>query len=468
MSNTISSSTFKKLLFEAVYEKNEFTFEYYGHSSSANIDFKIENGYVIIRGQFELTDDITFKARDIYNKSIVIDGGNFKNIIFTGGNFNKFVFRRGSFDGYVSIRGGAFNKIVLLGGNFKHWLGTLDGIRNFVSIDNKPIELAEEKLEIKQFEIEGGTFAHNIWINGGIIKKLEIRSVSAIKLHCSPNEDKSYNDDNGTYANLYDSKPKINDIVISRYINKDSFYQFNQLSINTLSFISCTNLGNTTFSEISINKLILFENSDVGKTSFVNCNFIENSLKFKNSKLTEISLTGTNLPTFQIDKDEKPDYIQASLAMSQIKKVYQNMGDYSKSYKYKAEELKSNLSIPGFKWDKINLFLNKLSNDFEQSWARALMIILIGNIFLFSAYCRSLGYHIEFSWNGVEKCLGMSKYLLEFINPIRKFDTIPGYLFTHETISIGSNTILIDSLSKLFNAYMIYQFISAFRRHGKN
>jgi hypothetical protein len=468
MNSIIVSNDFKAILSEIEKDDKTKTNAIFQKSNAPKIKIKIENDNIIIGGDFELKDDLVFDKQDEYDLPIIIDGGTFKNITFIGGRYRKIIFRRGEFNGYVSIRGGYFGNIILLGGNFKHWLGTLKGANNFLSIGNKLTELAEENLDIVRFEIDGGTYAHNIWLSGGNINRLEIKCVTPVKIHCHPSDDKQFNSDSETYEYLYNSVPKIEEIVISRYLSKDTFYHFSELEIKNLSFENCTNLGNITFSGNKITNELKLENSDIGKTTFINCKFSKDILIFKNSKITEMSLAGTILPKMNNKKTDIENIEQIKLAMSQIKKVYQNMGDNGNASYYKAEELKSLLQHPKFKWDKINLWLNQFSNKFEVSWERAFAILLLGNLILYGLYCRSLNFNMNYSKEGVKLMFQNLSYIFEFINPIRKLSTISEILIPDYDKSLSSTTILIDSLSKLFNAYIIYQFISAFRRHGKS
>lgn len=469
MARNIDLRVFKILLSESTLAEKPQTQRIYGLMDPPNIKFTVIDTRIIISGDFEFNDDLIFKREDVFNYDLIIDGGCFKNIIFEGGTFTKFVFRRGEFNGFVSIRGGKFDNLVLLGGNFKHWLGTLNGMKKNL-YDNALSDntLAEEELVINRFQIEGGTFEHNIWISGGLINRLELKCVSPNHIHCMPSDDIYYNETEKKFKKLYNSKPQINQLVISRYLSKASFFHCSEISINELSFELCTNLGNITFSDVTVHNSLNFINSDVGKTTFIDCKFNEAQLNFRSSRINEIIIAGTILPNSFSPNSEESSSHQYRLAMSQIKKAYQSMGDFTAASRYKAEELDSLLSEPDSTWDKINLKLNKISNNFGLKWERAICIILIGNIFLFTAFCYSLGFYLDFNLNGLKVLFRNSALIFEFINPIHKVDSLTVLLIKNEGNLVSAATIFISSISKIFNAYMIYQFISAFRRHGKN
>lgn len=459
----ISSKNFKDLIrgvksLEDLYN-NRLRF---GHE--VDISIYIDEKKVVVQGDFELSEDLIFHEGEIYDKEIFFDGGNYKNIILKGGKFKKLFFRRGNFNGFVSIRGGKIENLVLLGGIFNHWLGTLDGILN----EEDNIKLAEEPLVINRFEIEGGTYLNNIWISGGEISSLEIKCVSGVKIHCKPNDDIYFDTIENKYTNRFKSKPRIKNLLISRYSNKDSFYHFSELKIETIKFEHFTNIGNITISKISLEKHLSFENSDLGKTSFIDCNFANQILYFDSSKINDLALAGTFLPMPEkIYSKSDHKEVQKRLALSQIKKVYQNMGDSVTSSDYQTEELNTYMKTLKFGFEKFNLCLNRISNNHGQSWQRAFFLIIIFNTIFFTIYCFSLGFQFEINLTGKNYFWNNASYFLEFINPIRKNDFLPKALINKSEFEINSKSIFIDSIAKLINAYLIYQFVAAFRRYGK-
>ncbi len=230
-----------------------------------------------------------------------------------------------------------------------------------------------------------------------------------------------------------------------------------------------TNIGNITISNIKLNQNICIENSDLGKTTFIDCNFSEQKMIFDSSKITEVALAGGYLPKpsniycLAENQDE-----QKKLALSQIKKIYQNMGDVVTASRYQAEELNTYMNTLSFGWEKLNLTLNKITNNHGQSWGKAFKILLVGGIILYCLYCFSLGFTIDFSKQGFEKLFRNSGYFLEFLNPIRKSDFLPKVLIdAKEETDVPTIAFVVDSISKIFTAYLIYQLIAAFRKHGK-
>jgi hypothetical protein len=420
---------------------------------------------IVVSGDFSLSEDLVFQNGEVYEKEIVFDGGVYKNIIFRGGSFKKIIFRRGDFNGFVSIRGGKIENLILLGGNFKHWLGTLNGISNIETADKM---LAEDFLSINRFEIEGGSYDNNIWISGGKIESLEIKCVTAVKIHCKPNDDKIFDTEKNKYTDRFASAPDIRNLVVSRYSNKDNFFHFSGLKLETIKFENFTNIGIITIAKIKLEKFICFENSDLGKTSFIDCDFSRQKMYFDSSKITEVALAGATLPApAQIISNSK-SLTQKKLALSQIKKVYQNMGDSVTAGQYQGEELNVYMKTLSFGAEKVNLWLNHQTNRHGQSWARAIKILFLGSILFYTFYCFALGFKINFSKQGMYMFFKNLSYFLEFLNPIRKGEFLPKVLIgIKDESQIPLNAVIIDSLAKLFNAYLIYQLIAAFRKHGK-
>lgn len=223
----ISQDNFKKLL------KGENLNKLYPNNFRLiNIEIIRNDNQTVVSGSFELSEDLEFNKEDKFDKEIIFDGGNYANIIFKGGYFKKLLFRRGNYSGYVSIRGGTFENILLLGGSFDHWLGTLNGKGNY----ENGLELADEKLAINRFEIEGGNYKNNIWITGGEIDILELKCLTPIIVNCMSNDSKVYDQKEKKLSNEFISTPLIKKLYISRYLNKSSFYNLIDLNVESLFF----------------------------------------------------------------------------------------------------------------------------------------------------------------------------------------------------------------------------------------
>lgn len=430
---------------------------------------------VVLKGDFAI-DDLVFESGENYEREIIFDGRKYKNIEFRGGNYKKIIFRRGTFDGFVSIRGGNFGNLVLLGGTFNHWLGTLNGVENKY-YDGQP--LADEALTIERFEIEGGTFLNNIWIEGGSIGHLEIRPVTLSKIHIKPNDDRVLID--SVYSLKHTSSPKISEITLSRYLFKDSILQIFDSTIKSIYFKNFTNNGTITISKVKLTETLEIINSDLGKTTLIDCDLDKAKLEFQSSKVIETSLNGTSLPLII----EGEDNLQKRLLYSQIKKIYENRGDVVEANRYFAKEMNTHfktLNWIGNFWEKANIGLNKISSNHGQNLRTSFLTTTAAIIICFTLYCRSLGYLYSCPPNSesYDTFFELSSHIWEFTNPIHKADYIPKELEKYELLKKGfHNEIKIlkfeiprearfwDVFSRIIIGYFIYQFIAAFRKHGK-
>lgn len=474
----VTTAEFKKLIrgipFDTVYKDKDSIF-----NSLPPIEAQLNDGIITISGDFELADALIFEKGENYNTPIILGGGNFKNIIFRGGYFKKLVFRRGSYNGYVSIRGGKIDNLILIGGNFD-WLGTLDGHSNYE--DDKI--LANEPLEINRFELEGGNYTNNIWLQGGLINRLEIKCFTPIKLHCRPSDHEIYDTVTRSYQRKFISKPNIEELLISRYSNKENFYHFSGLTFHRIAFDNYTNLGNITIAQVEVDEWIRFDNSDIGRINLIDCNLSKATMYFDSSKITEMALPGTQLPsaskiTSRIESFgdlTKSASVKASiiyqkrLALSQIKKAYQNMGDTVAGTHYQAMELETYRGSLKANSEWINLSLNYYSNLHGQSWWRPLWLLLVCAICFYILYCRALGFTLDKpTKEGIDLMWHNAGYILEFVNPIRKSDFLPKVLLkgSLDEYHLPVRAVVVDGIAKIFNAYLLYQFIAAFRRHGK-
>lgn len=459
----MNQNSFKKLL-----KAEEFSNGTSNHLKW--IKNSLEGNTVTVIGNADI-EEIIFETGERYEKEIIIDGCVFNRIIFRGGYFKKIVFRNGIFNGFVSIRGGTIENLVLLGGTFNHWLGTLDGIKNLEKLGGPADgpKQASEALYIKRFEIEGGTYVNNIWVSGGTIDRLEIKTVSAVKIHCKPNDDEYFDTKEEKYKCKYDSIPNISELILSRYSNKDNFIHISDIDVDTLRFKDFTNIGNITISKLRLRTNIIFENSDLGKTSFIDCDFSKRDLIFSSSKITEVALAGCKLPDAEKIKSPDEDPIQKKLALSQIKKVFLNMGDGVTATEYHANELITHRKTLKWKnWPEwLSLFLNNVTNRHGRSWWQAFWILFSLNAILYTLYCRSLGFGFDPSPEGWRVFWRNAATFPEFFNPIRKSDFLPQVLVQKAEYLVPRKTLVIDSIAKFLSAYLIYQLVAAFRKHGK-
>ncbi len=175
---------------------------------------------------------------------------------------------------------------------------------------------------------------------------------------------------------------------------------------------------------------------------------------------------------------------QKRLAWGQIKKVYENRGDLVESGRYLAKEMNLHLDSLSWRkdfWETLNLFVNKWSNNHGQSWKRGIVSTITIATFFYTIYCNLLGYNLTLSLNSTSKDTfwEIASFLPEFINPIHKADYIANELQKYEHLKAGlsltdleeyplpRNARFIDTISRIFVGYCVFQLIAAFRKYGK-
>ncbi len=140
---------------------------------------------------------------------------------------------------------------------------------------------------------------------------------------------------------------KIGKLEFSNYnIKKDCESKYIGLIINELKFTNFSNYGNIVFSNLRSwqknNAKLTIENSDLGKMLFMDCDFAEFRMQFASSKISEIFLAGTNMPkndNINTTTTNKSNHDQRRLALTQIKKIYENRGDLFNATHYHEAEL---------------------------------------------------------------------------------------------------------------------------------
>jgi hypothetical protein len=165
------------------------------------------------------------------------------------------------------------------------------------------------------------------------------------------------------------------------------------------------------------------------------------------------------------------------LIFSQYKKMYEGRGDTVKAIEYQGKELDVHRTIlckeGGRYLERLQLSLNKYSNNFGQSWHWAVCWIIGLGIFIYFFYCHSLGFTIgSGNPNEIETFNKLFSYFFEFINPIRKgeFIQIPMFIegkIKSEYVTITGWARFIDFIWRIIITYLGYQLIQAFRKYSK-
>lgn len=387
------------------------------------------------------------------------------------------------------------------------------------------LKLYEAK-DLKTLTIKGCTISDFI-ISSNVLKSLEIfGSEIKTKIELLKIEE---------FVEIYcDSKGQQIEIIDLEFTNctipKDKHLKFYSTKIQKLKFQGVLNYGNVIFTDVNTKKDGLFkiENSDLGKMIFMKCDFSTYKMHFVSSKIIEIFLAGTTMPKpsdINNELDFKDIHIgNRRLALTQLKKVFENRGDlfgatkyhkaeldnwlyeipktnlnnikiifglYKKMYEVRGDTVKAieyfgkeldvqreilekqnGISCNKF-WERLQLMVNKYSNNFGQSWQWALGWIFGLGILIYIIYCRSLGFTVGSGKpNEIETFKSLFSYFFEFINPIRKGEFIQMPLLINgkienEYVTITPIARVIDFVWRIIITYLGYQLIQAFRKYSK-
>lgn len=245
---------------------------------------------------------------------------------------------------------------------------------------------------------------------------------------------------------------------------KDSTIMLNKLKVGTFILDNFSNYGNLKIAFIQAldsNSNIILKNSNLGKIQISSIDF---------SKFKRVLISNTNMIEV-IPVNIKWCYINIyseSLAAKkenyrQLKLINQKNEDVDAKLKFEKYEMHTFLKLirenNGDYKDRFILTTNYLSNDFGLSWIRATLILLTVSIVAYTLIKIQLG-HIYFDKNMIADEIG---YFLNFINPVHVFEKV--FITTNQVNTNGA--ILIDSLAKIINAYLLFQLVSAFRKYSK-
>lgn len=223
----------------------------------------------------------------------------------------------------------------------------------------------------------------------------------------------------------------------------------------------------------SATKMLYLRSSDLGKINFVDADFSDFSLNFYSAKLNEIFLAGSKMPktvkAINLDREGTDPKHQERIAYSQLKKLLEQQGDLLASNEYFAGEMNAYYESLTWKtdfWEKLPLFLNRISSNHGQSWIRALVTTVWVTALFYAVFLTSLGLlpANPFKIENLSHFLYAASYFFDFVNPLHKLDTFEP-LKTGDEYPVFSR--FVDGIARIFIAYFVYQLIQAFRKHGR-
>ena len=254
--------------------------------------------------------------------------------------------------------------------------------------------------------------------------------------------------------------------------------------MNTVVFSATTFEENVLFTYTLIDKLILFRGTKIKKgfdlslaiiqgklglfefnlKDFKEVEFFDNEQRYEDAvSIHGVIPINNKRETFRILKDnlESQKNLSESLKFKAIEKEVLRRELIKKSTVTIEQSWWNTLkSKTNNRLERLNLWLNKISNDHGDSYGRAfLFIVVIGWVWFYSSLIASDQFY--FTLDYTKWCFGDGLILfLEFLNPIHKWDFI-------EKDFIQPNVwfYLFDFFGKISIGYGIYQFVQAFRKY---
>ncbi len=207
--------------------------------------------------------------------------------------------------------------------------------------------------------------------------------------------------------------------------------------------------------------------TDLGNSVIFYSDFSNFDIIFDSSKIDNLFVSGCFFPR-EIKTINPKNHNQKRIAYNQFNKVIQK-NDLIESYNYgllELEEFRQDLKEKKIKsGDRIILFLNHFTSLHNTDWFRAFIIIMVFTTISYTFYLYFLGFnHINFSKEGVSNFLKFSSFFFTYLNPLHKPDFLKP---TFSSISWNPCVELIDSVTRIINSFLIYQFIQAFRKFGR-
>lgn len=258
-----------------------------------------------------------------------------------------------------------------------------------------------------------------------------------------------------------------------RNIKVRNFHLFGELKDSTLILGNLdvfsgvinhfANNGKLTFHSIrplNENSLIVLKNSSLGNASIGNTDFaLFSKVKISNCNLIDIVPVNVSWCLSNLEKEsnllQRENFRQLKIIGSKnddiISKLHFQKLEF-RTLKHVLKETNGNLL------DRFILNINYLSNDFGQNFFLALIWILGISLLWYTCIKYSLD-QTEFSSTLI---LGEIGDFLNFINPAHKFESV-----FHMEKNYKGTALFFDALGRITSLYLLYQFISAFRKFSK-
>jgi uncharacterized protein YjbI with pentapeptide repeats len=285
------------------------------------------------------------------------------------------------------------------------------------------------------------------------------------------------------------NNPLIKSILLEAHSQFSGSIIIADIGIESLTLEGDNNLGRLFFQNLTLTnaEAVRFTNNSICSFSTIHIN--SGTLKLLRSNLGSCQLYDvdfTNFKTIIIDNSIIQDIVSANVSWCtniqstaqpgtksfqharetyrQLKNVMIRQNDKVMELEYHKKEMDNyRSSIKGVKekWaDRFILWTNRISNHHGLSYVQPLKLLLPIALLVYVGNNLLLG-KTHFDITTIPK---YSAQYLESLNPIRKFESIYG----KESITVGGGFAqFFDVLFRLISSYLIFQFISAFRKYAK-
>jgi hypothetical protein len=243
---------------------------------------------------------------------------------------------------------------------------------------------------------------------------------------------------------------------------KDCKLNINKGLIDNLVIDRFINFGNLIVNEIqnlSEKSIIIVNDSLLGKAQINNIDFNKFKKSFINSS-NLLEIIPVNITWCKAEKFNSTNSLKE--VFRQLKIVSIKNEDLLNKHYFSKLEMEKILSLQEFSFKNFNDFFilktNKISNDFGLNWLKSLKYYLI----LSAIFYTTIKYCLDYKYFNADFILDDLGNFLNFINPLHQFDKV----FNIENIKNTNGGLLIDGISKIINAYLLFQLISSFRKYS--
>ena len=251
---------------------------------------------------------------------------------------------------------------------------------------------------------------------------------------------------------------KLVDFFEAKFLQKTIFYKTDFLEKSV--FAKTIFHENVLFTYSTINTMILRQTDFIKGFDFSLCSSID-SIQIFNIKYNDDKYSIPNI--VESDYESSVRFI-GDIPLFNKKETYRifknqldKIGDYTTALDFKKLEMKTYQQFTDLKsFEKIILWFNKCSNDFDSNWIQGVAFTFgCGILFSYLTLINTDNYVWDICFNNVSFD-EISTNLIKFMSPIHDL---------HYIENQSAVAYLFDFLGRIFVGYGIYQTIQAFRKY---